>query len=357
MPIIKNKYYAIGLMSGSSLDALDMVYASFTCSDKWNYEILKTKGVSLNTWSNILPKAKELSKKDLDNLSITFGHFIGEETQKFIKENNIEQIDIVVSHGHTIFHYPEKGITCQIGDGQAIADILKLPVLNNLRQKDIDAGGQGAPIVPIGDLHLFSQYKFCLNIGGIANISIKQKDKIIAYDIAVANQILNYYSGMLGADFDTNGNWAREGAINFELIKQLEELDFYKKEAPKSLDNGYKEEIKKVIYFYNLSPKNALATYTHHLADIIAKEANKYCITKNDEMLMTGGGAYNSYLIELITEKFNGKIVVPTSKIIENKEALVMAFMGVLYLRNEVNVLYSVTGARHDTVCGELYNF
>lgn len=353
----KQYYKAIGLMSGSSLDGLDIVCVSFiTNNGKWEFEILQTKVVSLNTWSNILPKANELSKRELNKISLLFGEFIGEETNQFIEENKIENIDIVVSHGHTIFHYPEKGITCQIGDGQTIANILKLPVINNLRQKDIDVGGQGAPIVPIGDLHLFSQYKFCLNIGGIANISVKQEDKIIAYDMAVANQILNYYSTILGATYDNNGNWAREGNVNLELLAELSELNFYQKEAPKSLDNGYKNQITKIIHFYNIPTKDILATFTQHLAEIIAKEANKYCTTSKDEMLITGGGAFNTYLVELIKNKFKGKVVVPDSSIIENKEALVMAFMGVLFLRNECNVLSSVTGAKQDTICGELHN-
>lgn len=354
---MKNTYYVIGLMSGSSLDGLDIVYAEFSYKGKWEFNILNTKVVSLNSWTNILPKAVELNKQNLDNLSIIFGVFLGEETKLFIEENNIKDIDIIVSHGHTIFHYPEKGITCQIGDGPTMAEILKLPILNNLRQKDIEAGGQGAPIVPIGDLHLFSNHKFCLNIGGIANISIKQNNKIIAYDIAVANQILNYYSLMLGAEYDDNGNWAREGTVITDLLEELKKLEFYKKEAPKSLDNSYKEKIKKVISFYNLSPKDILATYTYHLAGQIAKEANKYCNAQSETMLITGGGAYNNYLIELIQQQFKGKICIPSSEIIAYKEALVMAFMGVLYLRNEANVLSSVTGAKQDTICGEVHQF
>lgn len=357
MLINKTIYHAIGLMSGSSLDGVDIVYCTFTSSTKWQFEILESETVSLGKWEKLLPKAVNQTKEELAQTSVAYGSFLAEITNTFIQKHGIEKIDIVSSHGHTIFHYPQKGITCQIGEGQTMANILKLPVINNLRQKDIDAGGQGAPIVPIGDLHLFPQFKFCLNVGGIANISVKQNNSIIAYDIAMANQILNYYSSLLEKEYDNEGILAREGNVNNQLLDELNQLAFYKKQAPKSLDNGYKNHVFKMIDKHKLRAKDILATYTLHLSKVIATEANKYIGNIQETMLITGGGAYNLYLMELIEKYFNGKVEIPSKKIIEYKEALVMAFMGILHIRNEVNVLSSATGAKYDTICGELHKY
>ncbi len=147
--------------------------------------------------------------------------------------------ELIASHGHTIFHEPEKGYTLQIGDGQTIADLTGITTINDFRSKDIELGGQGAPLVPIGDALLFNEYDFCLNIGGIANISFDKNGKRLAFDICAANQLLNLLSMQLGAPFDRNGAFAQLGKLNVPLFKKLNNDPYFLTEPPKSLSNQY----------------------------------------------------------------------------------------------------------------------
>lgn len=414
-------------MSGSSLDGLDVVYCQFSFDKKWSFKIIHTKDYSIKCWETRLKNARDLSPKKLDILDFAFGGFIGEKVSEFIEEFQIKEIDIVASHGHTIYHFPEKGITKQIGLGKQIFDKIKVPVLTNLRQKDIDLGGSGAPIVPIGDLHIFNEYKYCLNIGGIANVSIKNdtqnlnkksviamtkeldckqsnreassstqtdcfisrkakftmtgKNNISAFDICSANQVLNYFAFLKGKAYDDKGHLARKGNLNIPLLEQLNTLEYYKKSAPKSLDNLFTNKVLKQFKNFDISVEDKLHTYCEHIAFQVSEslQKNRHCDDQgtclinfsqagkqqlnnenaNDKILITGGGTFNDFLIERITfylVQKNIEVVIPNSEIINYKEALVMAFMGVLYLRNEVNCLSSVTGAKRDSVCGELLN-
>lgn len=358
---MKNKYYAIGIMSGSSLDGLDFVYASFSFHKKWSFEIIYTKDYNIECWVDRLKNARTLSEEKLEILDTAFGGFIGEKVAEFIKEFNIKDIDIISSHGHTIYHFPEKGITKQIGFGKQIFDKTNIPTLTNLRQADIDLGGSGAPIVPIGDLHLFSEYQFCLNIGGIANVSIKKDNKITAFDICTANQVLNYFAFLKGKSFDDKGNFARKGKFNEALFESLNAMDYYKKTAPKSLDNFFTNKVLEQFKNLDITVEDKLNTYCEHIAFQISDSLSNVLKPfggNKQKMLVTGGGAFNSFLIERIAfylSKKNIEIIIPTNEIINFKEALVMAFMGVLYLRNEVNCLASVTGAKRDSVCGEYF--
>jgi len=350
----KLKFHTIGLMSGSSLDGLDIAYCQFNFTDTWKYTLLNYKTASLKNWESLLKNAIHLNKQELENLSIDFAKFLAQEVQVFIEENQIKEIDAVVSHGHTIFHYPEKGVTCQIGDGQTLANLLQLRVINNLRQKDIDAGGQGAPIVPIGDLHLFKDYLVCLNIGGIANLSIKTHNSIIAFDVCTANQVLNYYANKLGFAYDDKGSIASQGEINYSLLDKLNDLDFYHINSPKSLDNTFKNKLIHLIDENESHISDILATYVEHIAIQINQSITKSNVV-DGKMLVSGGGAFNDFLIKRLRAHVQIPIEIPNKNIIEYKEAIVMAFIGVLKCINEINVLASVTGAKHNTVCGDVF--
>lgn len=342
-------------MSGSSLDGLDLVYCKFTKSENWSFEILSETIADMSCWETRLKDARSLDEQKLNLLDEAFGGFIGSEIQAFISKNKISKLDIVASHGHTIYHFPEKGITKQIGLGSKIFEQVQAPVLTNLRQKDMDKGGQGAPIVPIGDLHLFADYKYCLNIGGIANISIKTKDSILAFDICSANQVLNYFAFLKGKKYDDAGKFARSGKLNKALFEELNTLSFYEKAYPKSLDNAFTNDVLAIIKKHDLSIEDKLNTYCQHIAFEIV-HAIKTKEENTQQMLITGGGAFNVFLVECISnyvKKLNIEVVIPNAEIVNNKEALVMAFMGVLYLRNENNCLASVTGASSDTKSGE----
>ena len=344
-------YFAIGLMSGTSLDGLDICYAKFQNIANWEFEILKTETIPYSIkWKNRLQNAILLSAEDLLALDKEYGFYLGEKTQEFISKNNITDLDFIASHGHTVFHQPQRKFTLQIGDGRAIKLITKKPIIYDFRSQDVLMGGNGAPLVPIGDELLFSQYDACLNLGGFSNISLQKNHQRIAFDISPVNVVLNYFAEKLGKNYDENGDFARNGAINFKILEQLNALTFYQKPAPKSLGVEFvNSEIFPLLK--DEIPENIIATFTEHIAEQIAKVFND---NQLKTVLVTGGGTFNTYLLEKIREKSQTELIVPDENIINFKEALIFAFMGVLRLRNEVNVLCSATGSSENHCSGIL---
>ena len=344
-------YFAIGLMSGTSLDGLDICYAKFQNATHWEFEILKTETIPYSLeWKNRLQNAILLSAEDLLALDKEYGFYLGEKTQEFISKNNITDLDFIASHGHTVFHQPQRKFTLQIGDGRAIKLTTKKPVIYDFRSQDVLMGGNGAPLVPIGDELLFSQYDACLNLGGFSNISLQKNHQRIAFDISPVNVVLNYFAEKLGKNYDENGDFARNGAINFKILEQLNALTFYQKSAPKSLGVEFvNSEIFPLLK--DETPENIIATFTEHIAEQIAKVFND---NQLKTVLVTGGGTFNTYLLEKIRGKSQTELIVPDENIINFKEALIFAFMGVLRLRNEVNVLCSATGSSENHCSGIL---
>ncbi|MFN3773177.1 anhydro-N-acetylmuramic acid kinase [Cloacibacterium normanense] len=344
-------YFAIGLMSGTSLDGLDICYAKFQNITNWEFEILKTETIPYSPeWKNRLQNAIQLSAEDLLALDKEYGFYLGKKTQEFISKNNIVDLDFIASHGHTVFHQPQRKFTLQIGDGRAIKLITKKPVIYDFRSQDVLMGGNGAPLVPIGDELLFSQYDACLNLGGFSNISLQKNHQRIAFDISPVNVVLNYFAEKLGKNYDENGDFARNGAINFKILEQLNALTFYQKSAPKSLGVEFvNSEI--FPFLKDETPENIIATFTEHIAEQIAKVFND---NQLKTVLVTGGGTFNTYLLEKIREKSQTELIVPNENTINFKEALIFAFMGVLRLRNEVNVLCSATGSSENHCSGIL---
>lgn len=340
-------------MSGSSLDGVDIAYCRFDKSENWQSKIVAAKTYPLGNFKLKLTSARESSAIELCQLDTDFGKHLGWLCLTFLKEFNLAKPDLISSHGHTIFHFPEKGTTCQIGSGEHIAEITGCTVVSDLRMADIAAGGSGAPIVPIGDLMLFSEYEYCLNIGGIANISHTKNKVIKAYDICAANQILNYFAQKKRVEYDKGGNIAKSGILNREILEKLNSLDYYKIAPPKSLDNGFSKNVIALIESFEDSPENVLRTYIEHLAKLIANAVENVNAEKS-KMLVTGGGAHNTFLMERISDLCPVEVIVPNKETIDFKEALAMAFIGVLRLREEVNCLASVTGAKHDTIGGRV---
>ena len=344
-------YFTIGLMSGTSLDGLDICYAKFQNFTNWEFEILKTETIPYSLeWKNRLQNAILLSAEDLLALDKEYGFYLGEKTQEFISKNNIADLDFIASHGHTVFHQPQRKFTLQIGDGRAIKLTTKKPVIYDFRSQDVLMGGNGAPLVPIGDELLFSQYDACLNLGGFSNISLQKNHQRIAFDISPVNVVLNYFAEKLGKNYDENGDFARNGAINFKILEELNTLTFYQKPAPKSLGVEF---VNSVVFplLKDETPENIIATFTEHIAEQIAKVFND---NQLKTVLVTGGGTFNTYLLEKIREKSQTELIVPDENIINFKEALIFAFMGVLRLRNEVNVLCSATGSSENHCSGIL---
>ena len=229
----------IGVMSGTSLDGLDLCLVSFESDNYSKFKILNSETFNYSSnWTNRLSNAINLNEKDLNILDHEYGKLISNYINKFMVEIGGPKVNLVSSHGHTVFHKPEKGITKQIGNGEIIFNNINSSLICDFRTQDIELGGQGAPLVPIGDLNLFKEYKYCLNLGGFSNISIKKNKSIKAFDICPVNTILNYYSKKLGKPFDENGKLSEKGSVNVNLLKKLNSLDYYKLKGPKSLGIG-----------------------------------------------------------------------------------------------------------------------
>ncbi|MDB5199735.1 MAG: anhydro-N-acetylmuramic acid kinase [Chitinophagaceae bacterium] len=356
-------YKVIGLMSGSSLDGLDIAFVQLQENGgKWSYEILHADCYEYNsTWIAKLKNAVELNALDYQLLHTEYGHYLGKQVNVFIEKNNLHhQVGLISSHGHTTFHVPEKLMTAQLGDGAAIAAETQLPVVAGLRAMDIAFGGQGAPIVPIGEKILLDDYTYFLNLGGIANISIHDNDNVIAFDVCAANRILNMLAEEKEVAFDDNGNIAAAGSINNELLQKLNELEYYKRHHPKSLANDFGvETVFPIIKQASLTTEDAMRTYVEHIVAQI-KNAIVSCQLSvvSRQLLVTGGGAFNSFMISRLKEvlqQLSIEVIIPEKDLIQYKEALIMALMGILRWREEYNVLASVTGAKRNSIGGALW--
>ena len=347
-------FKVIGLMSGSSLDGVDIAYVNFSHDNKkWFFQIVEAGNVPYSEyWKEQLSSAFNKDKEELKELDKEYGRYLGTITKKFIKKYEMEP-KLIASHGHTIFHRPEEGFTLQIGDGQEIADITGIMTINDFRTEDVEKGGQGAPLVPIGDRHLFAEYPICLNIGGIANVSYETDGQRTAYDICMANQLLNYLAGKLGYDYDNNGNIAKQGKVNKELLDILNGNPYYRQEAPKSLGREFFENVQhKIVDESDLFVADLLATATEHIAIQIADATRHLDATK---MLVTGGGAKNKFLIDRISALSKHEIIIPDTLIVDYKEALIFAFLAALKMEGKINVLSSVTGASSDSSSGKIW--
>ena len=346
-------FKVIGLMSGSSLDGLDIACVNFSHDNKrWFFQIVEAGNVPYSEeWKNKLSEAFNKNESELKDLDIEYGKYIGSVTKRFIDKYELEP-KLIASHGHTIFHIPENSYTLQIGDGLEIANATGITTINDFRTEDVSKGGQGAPLVPIGDKFLFADFPICLNIGGIANVSYDIDNKRIAYDICMANQLLNYLANKLGYDYDNNGQFARQGNINQDLLNLLNNNSYYDKAAPKSLGREFFENYQhQIIDNSSLPLRDLLATATEHIAYQIVKATNSLEKTK---MLITGGGAKNNFLIERISKMSKHEIIIPDTMIIDYKEALIFAFLGTLKMEGKINVLSSVTGASSDSSSGKI---
>ncbi|WP_159950291.1 anhydro-N-acetylmuramic acid kinase [Polaribacter septentrionalilitoris] len=347
----KDYVFVIGLMSGTSLDGIDLVYVKFDKNDYRNFEIIEAETVSYSSkWKKTLQKAIEYSGEELKRLDNEYGCFLGETINNFTASHKINKIDFIASHGHTILHQPKKGITLQIGSGKEIAKITNTKVVCDFRTQDVKLGGQGAPLVPVGDELLFSNYDYCLNLGGFSNVSFKKVGKRVAFDICPVNIVLNHYVAQLGFQFDDKGQIASKGTLNQKLLDELNRLEFYKKIPPKSLGLEWvQDHVFPLIDRFETNIPSILRTFVEHIAIQISK------IIDSNSILITGGGAFNSFLISKIQAKAKIKITLPNKQFIDFKEALIFAFLGVLRVDNQVNCLSSVTGALKDHSSGVVF--
>jgi anhydro-N-acetylmuramic acid kinase len=343
---------AIGAMSGTSLDGLDVCLCSFWLKDdKWHYTIMSAETYTYPAEI----KEKLVAAPHMDALQFVafhaeYGKYTGETIQKFSLQYGVQPA-LIASHGHTIFHRPEQGFTFQIGSGAHIAAATGINTVCDFRTGDVAMGGQGAPLVPIGDRLLFPEYDYCLNLGGFANISYEENGARIAFDICPVNYVLNHYIRAESRfEYDENGHVAASGNVNPELLDALNALDFYTQTGPKSLGREWVEQfVFPIIEQYPVLLADKLRTYCEHVAIQIGRIAN------HGAVLVTGGGTHHEFLLNRIAEHTKSALQIPETRLINYKEALIFAFLGVLYLTNQCNCLSSVTGAKTDVIGGALY--
>lgn len=385
-------FHAIGLMSGSSLDGLDICYVRFMVNGQlplingneqtdneslsFSYLILKADCIEYsNEFRARLRNASDLSAFEFAKLHTELGKYFGELTNNFMLKYKIDNLDFICSHGQTIFHQPTLGFTSQIGCGAQIAAQTNCKVICDLRTSDVAYGGQGAPIVPVAEKYLFPDYKIFLNIGGIANIAFHKSEsdnesesvkKIIAYDVCAANTVLNYLAKQKDLDYDDDGKLAESGTVIQSLLIELNEIDFCKQATPKSLGSEHiYEDWIPLFDKYDDSIEDKLATAVEHIAMQVNQsivnsqwsiENKNYRPSSIDHrLLVSGGGALNTFLVERIQQHSKIKAVVPDTLTIQYKEALAMAFIGLLRILEIPNCLASVTGAQKDVIGGAVY--
>lgn len=338
-------------MSGTSLDGVDLAYCEFwKIKNVWNYSIPHAITYTYSdVWKEKLQQLPFVSAEKFADDVNGYSFYLGELMNHFIMKHQLNP-DFISSHGHTIFHQPRKHFTYQAGNGNVIAAVTGRTVVCDFRTTDMALGGQGAPLVPIGDKLLFGKYKYCLNLGGFANISFEEGNKRIAFDVCPANIILNYLSSKKGLSYDEDGMNARKGNTDLTLLDKLNTLDYYHDKPPKSLSREWLwNEFLPCIEESGADIDTQLRTVTEHIANQIKKVV---IANPDDEIFITGGGAHNKFLVEKIAEHLNIKVLIPDAQTVDFKEALIFAFLGVLRMRNEVNCLSSVTGAVKDSVCG-----
>jgi len=343
-----DNYRVVGVMSGTSCDGLDLAFVEYAQSGKmWSYSILDTTTIQYSDeMRQKLKEAHHLSGLELSLFDFEYGRFIGEHINRLVR-GILRKPDIIASHGHTVFHEPKIGLTRQIGHGQAIAEKTGIKTVTDFRTKDVLSGGQGAPLVPVGDKLLFPEYAYCLNLGGFANITLNQKWSLTAFDVCPVNMALNY----LCPPFDDNGRAGSRGKVYVPLLDDLMRLKYYKEPPPKTLGREWFESVfLPALKKHEIPESDILRTVYEHIAlQIAAKlEAEKL-------VLVTGGGAYNNFLTELITKRSASKIIIPEPQLIEFKEAVIFGLLGVLRILNLPNCLASVTGAKQNICAGIIY--
>lgn len=349
----QNNYNVLGIMSGTSLDGIDIAHLNFQKNGTWEYKILTAETLSYpEDWQKKLSEALFYNDLRLHNFNEEYTSYLAEVIHGFILKHDLKDLDAICSHGHTIKHEPENGFTLQIGNLPKLAKMLEQKVVCDFRVQDVELGGQGAPLVPIGDELLFPDYEYCLNLGGFANISTKKNGTPVAYDICAVNTVLNYLAKKLNLAYDRGGEIAASGKVGERLLEKLNSLPFYQLAPPKSLGIEWVNSTILPFFEDTASVASALRTYVVHAATQIAGELKG---NSESKVLVTGGGAFNRYLMREIQERTQVRVMIPSEDLVNFKEALIFGFLGVLKLRGENNVLSSVTGASKDHSAGVIF--
>lgn len=354
------KYNVVGVMSGTSMDGLDLAHVTLQEHEdgKWEYSI--NAGTTINyeeKWRLRLSKLRHQNSMVFHKTDRYYGQFIGEGINAFLQENGLEA-DLIASHGHTVFHQPENNITVQIGDGNSITAITELPVVTNFRAIDVVLGGEGAPLVGIADKYLFGEFAMCLNLGGFANISGDTNGERVAYDVCPCNIVLNRIAREFDQEYDKDGEIAERGAIDYDLLGELNEVEYYSYEPPKSLGREWiSSNFWGIVRQSEASKEDKMKTLVDHIGQQIGNSIADMCDgdPSGKRVYITGGGAFNKSLVSHIIAHTEAEVVVPGDDEVNYKEALAFALLGVLRVQNKTNVLSAATGASSDSVSGSLY--
>jgi anhydro-N-acetylmuramic acid kinase len=352
-------YSVIGIMSGSSMDGIDLAHCRITSDNgQYSYTIEECETFEYDEiWRLRLSQIRKADALGYSKTDVFYGHYIGHLINKFVAKYNIKA-DLVASHGHTVFHYPEELITRQVGDGASMSAICHLPVVTDFRSMDVAKKGQGAPLVAIGDQMFFDEYDFCLNLGGFANISGKIGEFRVSFDICPANILLNRVARDLNQEYDHDGEIASQGTINYKLLENLNNIDYYGMPFPKSLNRDWiNNELWQIVKEGDkLTPQDKMKTFVDHIGIQISKSLDYLSAKKSagKKVLVTGGGAFNTVLMDHIRTHSEAEFIVPDAKLVKYKEALVFALMGVMRVENQVNIIKTFTGAKSNSISGAL---
>jgi len=346
----------LGVMSGTSLDGVDLALCRFNAQNPAKYQILKATTVPYPaSWHSALASAYTATGRALTELDRSYGRYVGQLCAAFLADEQIHEPLLICSHGHTVFHAPAERYTLQIGHGPSVKEAAGYPVLSDFRSADVAAGGQGAPLVPIADKDLFSHYGGCLNLGGFANVSFKAGATLRAHDICPCNTLLNEQAGRIGLPYDEGGNLAKKGIAVQSLLTELQQLPIYTDGSPVSLSTETLERHFKPIMskWAHETPQDLLASLCLHFAWAIARSVE--LIAPGATILVTGGGAFNSFLLQKIkTQAPHVVWHVPDSNTINFKEALAFAYLGYLYTHKLPGNVPACTGAAGPRILGTL---
>ena len=346
-------FNVIGVMSGTSLDGVDIIYVKFIQNESWSFKIINSKTYKYeDSIADILNDISKKSLEEIKEIDVVYTKKLAKIINGFIDEFSINKIDFVSSHGHTAIHDPSNLITYQMGNLSTLSTEINQKVICDFRVQDVKLGGEGAPLVPVGEKYLFHEYDSFINLGGFANISNHKGESLIAYDICPVNIVLNNLSKKIGKDFDDKGSIASSGKLIINLYEELEKLEYYQSSPPKSLGIEWIDEyiFPLINKYFDYPIEDLLNTLSNHIANQISNNLKNL-----DKVLVSGGGAYNDYLIHLIRSKTDSEIIIPSKNIIEFKEALIFAFLGVLRFLNINNCYSSVTGASKDHCSGKIF--
>ena len=356
------RWHGIGMMSGTSLDGVDLAYCEFSLDDgEWSYRLLRAETIPLSEkWKARLAHLDQVDARTYARTHVYWGRELGLMARFFISRYGLDP-QFVACHGQTIFHEPDKNYTAQIGDGETMVAFLNCPLVTNLRNKDVALGGQGAPLVPFGERMLWPEAKWFLNLGGIANLSrISANGDSLAYDVTAANMALNWLARNLDPPryFDRDGEVAASGSLDPELLARLNGLPYFDAPPPKSLGTEWFEAaVLPLLRDDSIPVADRMHTYVHHLTGQVARDMERFG-AQGGALLVTGGGAHNTFLMqELRTALSPLGVEVPhlEAEVIDQKEAIVFAFLGLQVLLGQTNTLAGVTGASQTVTGGSIH--